>query len=71
MWYVMRNCYVCGASVHESNWIKHIQRDKMKYGNNIFKKLSKDRDEFYNRHNHNCNIKEIKISDSKLNAFVV
>ena len=67
----MRNCYVCGASVHESNWIKHIQRDKMRYGNDIFKQLSNDRDEFHNRYNHNLLKKEIKVADSNLNSFVV
>ena len=67
----MINCYVCGASVNESNWFKHVQRDKMRYGNDIFKQLSKDRDDFYNRYNHNLIKKEIKVADSKLNCFMV
>ena len=67
----MIKCYVCSASVYESNWARHVQRDKMRYGNDIFKQLSKDRDEFYNRYNHNLIKKEIKIADSKLNNFVV
>ena len=52
----MIRCPVCGAKVHRSNWMGHVARDKIRYGNDIFLKTRSKNSEYYNNLRNNGDI---------------
>lgn len=43
----MIKCPVCGVEVHRSNWMGHVARDKIRFGDDIFIKTRKENTEYY------------------------